>query len=135
VHTLSKSTPHPVDAHVGARIRLRRKMLGASQSQLGQALGLTFQQLQKYERGSNRISASRLHDLAVHLDTPVAWFFEGLAEPGADHRNIQQLAQLEAFLSSSDGADLAAALPRLPSRQRRQVLALVHSLVGVEAWP
>jgi transcriptional regulator with XRE-family HTH domain len=129
---LSNPTPHPVDVHVGARIRLRRKMAGASQSQVGQALGLTFQQLQKYERGSNRISASRLHDLARHLDTPAAWFFEGLAGPEVDDENARRLAQLEAFLASPDGADLAATLPRLPARQRRQVLALVHSLVGVE---
>ncbi len=126
------ATPHPVDVHVGARIRLRRKMRGASQAQLGEALGLTFQQLQKYERGTNRISASRLHDLSVYLETPVAWFFEGLARPEADDESARLLVQLEAMLATPDGADLVAVLPRLPSRQRRQVLALVHSLVGVQ---
>lgn len=129
---MSKPTPHPVDLHVGARIRLRRKMVGASQSQLGQALGLSFQQLQKYERGTNRISASRLHDLATYLDAPVAWFFEGLTEPGPDQEGAERLARVEAFLSSPDGADLATALPRLPARQRRQILALVRSLAGEE---
>ena len=129
---MSNPTPHPVDVHVGARIRLRRKMAGASQNQLGQALGLTFQQLQKYERGANRISASRLHDLSVHLETPVAWFFEGLAPPGADEESARSLIALETLLSTPDGADLIAVLPRLAARQRRQILALVHSLVAVE---
>ncbi|RRN63479.1 helix-turn-helix domain-containing protein [Caulobacter sp. 602-1] len=132
---MSNSTPHPVDVHVGARIRLRRKMAGASQNQLGQALGLTFQQLQKYERGANRISASRLHDLSVHLETPVAWFFEGLVQPGVDEESARRLIALETLLSTPDGSDLIAVLPRLPARQRRQVLALVHSLVAVEGLP
>lgn len=129
---MSNPTPHPVDVHVGARIRLRRKMVGASQNQLGQALGLTFQQLQKYERGTNRISASRLHDLARHLETPVGWFFEGLVGPEVDDETGQRLMVLETFIATPDGADLAAALPKLPQRQRRQVLALVQSLVGLE---
>lgn len=128
---MSNPTPHPVDVHVGSRIRLRRKMAGASQNQLGRALGLTFQQLQKYERGSNRISASRLHDLAAHLDTPVAWFFEGLDGPGVSAEGARELANLETLLAAPDGADLVALLPRLPAHQRRQVLALVRSLVEV----
>jgi transcriptional regulator with XRE-family HTH domain len=105
-------------------------MAGLSQSQLGEALGLTFQQLQKYERGANRISASRLHAVAVRLQVPVAWFFEGLADPAAGAPADPRLADLSLFLSGPEGAELALALPRLPSHQRRQILALVRSLAG-----
>ena len=73
--------PNPVDVHVGARLRLRRTLLGMSQEKLGQAIGLTFQQVQKYERGANRIGASRLYDLSRVLDVPVSFFFEEMA-PG-----------------------------------------------------
>jgi len=72
--------PNPVDVHVGSRVRLRRTLLGMSQEKLGDAIGLTFQQVQKYERGANRIGASRLYDLARVLDVPVAYFFEELAD-------------------------------------------------------
>src|ERR1700683_3458182 len=74
--------PSPIDVHVGARLRLRRTLLGMSQEKLGQAIGLTFQQVQKYERGANRIGASRLYDLSRVLDVPVSFFFEEMA-PGA----------------------------------------------------
>jgi len=68
--------PNPIDVHVGSRVRLRRTLLGMSQEKLGEAIGLTFQQVQKYERGANRIGASRLYDLSRVLDVPVAYFFE-----------------------------------------------------------
>jgi transcriptional regulator with XRE-family HTH domain len=74
--------PNPVDVHVGSRVRLRRTLLGMSQERLGDALGLTFQQVQKYERGANRIGASRLHELSRVLDVPVAYFFEEMASGG-----------------------------------------------------
>src|SRR5262249_48391300 len=88
--------PSPIDIHVGSRVRLRRNMLGLSQEKLGEAIGLTFQQVQKYERGANRIGASRLHDLSQVLDVPVSFFFDntdpvrapaipaGFAEPVAE---------------------------------------------------
>src|SRR5213592_3191219 len=88
--------PNPIDVQVGARVRLRRNMLGLSQEKLGEAIGLTFQQVQKYERGANRIGASRLHELSRVLDVPVAFFFDdmdpvrapaipaGFAEPAAE---------------------------------------------------
>jgi len=72
--------PNPVDVHVGGRVRIRRMLLGLSQEKLGDALGLTFQQVQKYERGANRIGASRLFDLSRVLDVPVAYFFEDMPE-------------------------------------------------------
>lgn len=88
-------TPNPIDVRVGARLRLRRNMLGLSQEKLGEAIGLTFQQVQKYERGANRIGASRLHELSRVLDVPISFFFDdtdpvrvpalgGFAEPPAE---------------------------------------------------
>ncbi len=76
-HIVSKHGPHPIDVHVGARVRLRRNLLGMSQTQLGESLGLTFQQIQKYERGVNRVSASRLYQMSHILDVPVSFFFDG----------------------------------------------------------
>ncbi len=78
--TVAKHGPHPVDAHVGSRVRLRRTLLGMNQTQLGEALGLTFQQVQKYERGTNRISASRLWHLTEILDVPLSFFFDELVD-------------------------------------------------------
>ena len=76
---LPSGKPHPVDVQVGARLRLRRTLLGMSQEKLGEAIGLTFQQVQKYERGANRIGSSRLFDLARVLDVPVSYFFEDMS--------------------------------------------------------
>src|SRR3954464_8804994 len=73
--------PNPVDMHVGGRVRMRRKLLGVSQEQLADSLGLTFQQVQKYERGANRVSASKLYEIAKTLQVPVSFFFDGLADP------------------------------------------------------
>ncbi|MEM7169223.1 MAG: helix-turn-helix transcriptional regulator [Pseudomonadota bacterium] len=75
--------PNPIDMHVGSRVRLRRTLLGLSQERLGEAIGLTFQQIQKYERGANRIGCSRLFDLSRVLDVPVEYFFEDLSEEAA----------------------------------------------------
>ncbi len=72
-------TPHPVDVHVGARVRMRRTLLGMSQTTLGEAIGLSFQQVQKYERGTNRIGASRLFDMSRVLDVPVEYFFDDMS--------------------------------------------------------
>ncbi|MEW5729582.1 MAG: helix-turn-helix transcriptional regulator [Pseudomonadota bacterium] len=72
--------PNPIDVHVGARVRLRRTLLGMSQEKLGEALGLTFQQVQKYERGANRVGASRLFDLSRVLDVPVSFFFDDMTD-------------------------------------------------------
>ena len=80
--TLNEASP--IDRHVGARIRMRRKILGVSQEKLADSLGLTFQQVQKYEKGANRVSASKLYEIAAALQTQVAYFFEGLADPSAE---------------------------------------------------
>jgi transcriptional regulator with XRE-family HTH domain len=98
--------PNPIDIHVGSRVRLRRNMLGFSQEKLGEAIGLTFQQVQKYERGANRIGASRLHDLSRVLDVPVSFFFDdmdpvrapaigGFGEPAADSFDADPLRKRE----------------------------------------
>lgn len=78
-HGRGSGKPNPIDVHVGQRVRLRRTLLGMSQEKLGEAIGLTFQQVQKYERGANRIGASRLFDLSRVLDVPVGYFFEEMA--------------------------------------------------------
>lgn len=85
------STPDPVDVHVGSRVRLRRTLLGMSQEKLGQALGLTFQQVQKYERGANRIGSSRLYQLSQILDVPISFFFDDMAmEAGSPAPGLAQ---------------------------------------------
>jgi transcriptional regulator with XRE-family HTH domain len=129
--------PNPVDLHVGARIRMRRRMLGVSQERLADALGLTFQQVQKYERGANRVSASKLYEIAASLQTPVAYFFEGLVDPtgaGSDSGQVTHEQSVHAFLMTPEGLELAKAFPRLPrGRVRRRVLELVRALAGVDA--
>jgi transcriptional regulator with XRE-family HTH domain len=126
--------PNPVDVQVGARVRLRRNMLGLSQEKLGEAIGLTFQQVQKYERGANRIGASRLHELSRVLDVPVSFFFDdtdpvrapaipgGFAEPPVEAfesdplRRRESIELIEAYYAIDDAAvrrrmfDLAKAL-------------------------
>ena len=81
MNTSAEARPEPVDVIVGARIAARRREMGLSQSDLARALSITFQQVQKYERGANRVSASKLYDIAAALRTPIAWFFEGLPAP------------------------------------------------------
>ena len=78
--TIAEHGPHPVDVHVGSRVRLRRTLLGMNQAELGKALGLTYRQIQKYERGTNRISASRLYHLSLIFGVPMSDFFEGLED-------------------------------------------------------
>lgn len=95
--------PNPIDVHVGARVRLRRTLLGMSQERLGEALGLTFQQVQKYERGHNRISASRLFDLSRVLDVPVNFFFDDMAEELRERpRDLPPVPSLPAAAGTPD---------------------------------
>ena len=125
-------SPNPVDLHVGGRVRMRRKMLGVSQERLAEALGLTFQQVQKYERGANRISASKLYEIARFLSAPVAYFFEGLTDPSLGASAVQDDGSeqhVHGFLMTSEGLELAAAFPRIGrSRLRRRILDLVRAL-------
>jgi transcriptional regulator with XRE-family HTH domain len=120
--------PHLVDIHVGARIRMRRKSMGLSQTQLADSVGITFQQLQKYERGSNRVSASKLYGMAVTLQTSVAWFFEGMTVlDGAGEGDKVTLA-VRRFMATEEGVELASLVPQLPMAQRLQILALAKTL-------
>lgn len=94
----------PIDAHVGSRIRLRRTLMGMSQERLGEALGLTFQQVQKYERGANRVGASRLFDLSRVLDVPISFFFDDMPEPlSASHGTHQTTRAAGGFAEAQDG--------------------------------
>jgi transcriptional regulator with XRE-family HTH domain len=125
--------PHPVDRHVGLRIRMRRKELNISQERLAEALGLTFQQVQKYERAANRVSASKLFEIARALNASVAYFYEGLA-PGDEHETPPAPnLEAHAFLLTAEGAELATLFPKLGrNRVRRKVLELVRAIVGAE---
>ena len=130
--------PNPIDVHVGARVRLRRSLLGLSQERLGEALGLTFQQVQKYERGANRIGASRLYDLARVLDVPVAFFFDDMSDevarrsprlmtPGLAEEPAE--APAPDLMSRRETAELVRAYYRIADpRVRRRVLDLAKAL-------
>ncbi|HLW90710.1 MAG TPA: helix-turn-helix transcriptional regulator [Roseiarcus sp.] len=127
-----KKAPNPIDKHVGARLRMRRVLVGMSQEKLGDALNITFQQIQKYEKGANRIGASRLQQLARVLDVPPAFFFEGApsSEPtqgGFSER--QSSSYVVDFLSTAEGLQLnrSFALIRDP-KVRKRILDLVASL-------
>jgi transcriptional regulator with XRE-family HTH domain len=95
--------PSPIDVHVGSRIRLRRTLLGMSQERLGEALGLTFQQVQKYERGVNRVGASRLFDLSRVLDVPISFFFDDMPDSVASNYSAGSARRAAGFSESHDG--------------------------------
>ncbi|HHK73617.1 MAG TPA: XRE family transcriptional regulator [Rhizobiales bacterium] len=135
---MTKKTPHPVDVHVGSRVKFRRVVQGMSQEQLGSTLGLTFQQVQKYEKGTNRISASRLWDIGDALGVKVSFFFEGLrdldvsaggfADAGQAHFNRQ--------VNSTEGLKLNRYFTQIEDPQiRKKILELVKtlSLAGKES--
>ena len=128
----AEHSPNPVDIHVGLRIRLRRKELGVSQERLADSIGLTFQQVQKYERATNRVSASKLWEMARALKTSIAYFFDGLGEPAnapALTTSEPSSAPLQAFLLTPEGLELAAAFPKIKrARVRRRILELVRTL-------
>ena len=132
-------TASAVDAHVGSRVRLRRVLLGMSQEKLGQAIRLTFQQVQKYERGANRIGASRLHELSRVLDVPVSFFFddmpEELASPsGRPFRGLTERAQAayeESSLTRRETLELVRAYYRIGDpKVRKRLFELTKSLAG-----
>jgi transcriptional regulator with XRE-family HTH domain len=131
---------NPIDKHVGERVRMRRMLLGMSQERLGEHLGLTFQQVQKYEKGVNRIGASRLFDLAQVLGVPIQFFYEnmpssvsglaaapGMAEPGSE-------TYVADFLSSRDSVELNKAFARITDpRVRRSIVDMVKSVAGEDS--
>ncbi len=109
-----------VDRHVGSRVRMRRLMLGLSQTQLGDALGVTFQQVQKYEKGTNRISASKLQHISQILQVPVAFFFEGA--PGGIGGTAESPSYVNEFLATSDGVALTKAFTRIENTKLRRLI-------------
>jgi transcriptional regulator with XRE-family HTH domain len=132
--TMAKKSPNPIDTHVGKRVRMRRKMLGMSQGKLADALGLTFQQVQKYEKGTNRISASRLQHIASILQVPIPFFFEGaptLPEQAYGLDEAPSPAYVSDFLATSDGLALTKAFMRIQSAKLRRCIAdLVEQIAG-----
>jgi transcriptional regulator with XRE-family HTH domain len=129
---MSTKSPNPIDKHVGSRVRMRRKMLGMSLEKLGDALGLTYQQVQKYEKGTNRISASRLQQSAHILQVPVTFFFEGVPSlPGAP--KVKGLAPspdyVSDFIATSAGLALIEAFTRIKdAKLRRRIVDLVEDI-------
>ncbi len=134
-----ESRPNPIDVHVGSRIRLRRTLMGLSQERLGEALGLTFQQVQKYERGVNRVGASRLFDLSRVLDVPIAFFYDDMPEsvggPRSPNRPVTGFGdQQDGFgddtLNRRETLELVRAYYRITDAGvRKRVFDLVKSLV------
>jgi transcriptional regulator with XRE-family HTH domain len=124
--------PHPIDVHVGTRVRLRRNMLGMSQEKLGEAIGLTFQQVQKYERGANRIAASRLYELGKLLDVPVSFFYDD-TDPVRAPPVSKTEAVVPGSLSSPDTLELVDAYYGIAdSAVRRRMFDLAKSLALTE---
>ncbi len=118
-------SPNPIDVHVGSRVRLRRTLLGMSQEKLGEAIGLTFQQVQKYERGANRVGASRLYDLSRVLDVPVGFFFDEMTEEVAGASPGQ--------IRGNGGLPLDGIEPELDPMAKRETLELVRAYYRISS--
>ena len=133
----NKKKPNPTDMHVGSRIRLRRNMLGMSQEKLGENLGITFQQIQKYEKGTNRVGASRLQAIANILGVPVAFFFEDLPghQPaGGGFAEDSATAFALEFCTSAEGLQLNRAFVKIADlKVRRRIIDLVKSLAAEDS--
>ncbi len=132
---MTKKTPNPIDKHVGSRVRMRRMMLNMSQEKLGDGLDLTFQQVQKYEKGTNRIGASRLQAIATILQVPVSFFFEGAPHlPG--HSGMGEApspAYVSDFLATTDGLSLTKSFMKIRSnKMRRRIVELVEMIASEE---
>ncbi len=120
---------HPVDVHVGKRVRHRRWLIGMTQQQLAEKVGIKFQQIQKYETGANRVSASRLWDIADTLEVPVSFFFEGLEE---EHKESAGNSMLPAdLMGDKEALDLVRSYYAIPENQRRRLFELARVLSDV----
>ncbi len=133
--TVTKKQTNPIDALVGNRVRVRRMLIGMSQERLGELLGLTFQQVQKYEKGINRIGAGRLYQVAHILGVPINYFYEGAVEQTNAVNNDMPNPPVMEFLSSGEGLQLSLAFMRIKDgKVRKRVIDLIKSLGdGVEA--
>jgi transcriptional regulator with XRE-family HTH domain len=133
---MSTKAPNPVDKYVGSRVRMRRIMLGMSQEKLGEALGLTFQQVQKYEKGTNRVGASRIQQISEILQVPVSFLFEGgpSAAAGPDGFNeATSPAYVSDFLATSEGLALTRAFTRITdAKLRRSIVEMVEQIAARE---
>jgi len=133
---MSIKAPNPVDKYVGSRVRMRRIMLGMSQEKLGEALGLTFQQIQKYEKGTNRVGASRLQQISEILQVPVSFLFEGGPSGivnGELSAESASPAYISDFLATSEGLALTRAFTRIPNaKMRRSIVDLVEQIAARE---
>ncbi|MBB6308770.1 helix-turn-helix domain-containing protein [Xanthobacter tagetidis] len=131
---MAKKAPNPIDKHVGARVRMRRMMVQMSQEKLGEHLGITFQQIQKYEKGTNRIGASRLQQISTVLGVPVAFFFEGAPSVGPEVDGVTEShspTYVADFLATSDGLALTRNFMRIPdAKVRRKIVDLVTAIAG-----
>lgn len=121
--------PHPVDVHVGKRIRHRRWLVGMTQQQLAESVGIKFQQIQKYETGANRVSASRLWDIADALDVEVSFFFEGLDQEN-DDKDTGDMVPAD-LLGDKEALDLIRSYYAIPENQRRRLFDLARVLSDV----
>ena len=125
--------PNPIDKHVGSRLRMRRMMLGMSQEKLGDAFGLTFQQVQKYEKGVNRMGASRLQQAADILEVAVPFFFEGAPGGHIEGGDTLSPAYIDDFVSSEEGLRLIKAFIRIARPAvRHRIVNLVQEIAGVD---
>ena len=133
---MSTKAPNPVDKYVGSRVRMRRIMLGMSQEKLGEALGLTFQQIQKYEKGTNRVGASRLQQISEVLQVPVSFLFDGGpsgAVNGGASADGASPAYIADFLATSEGLALTRAFTRIAdAKLRRSIVDLVEQIAARE---
>jgi transcriptional regulator with XRE-family HTH domain len=132
---MSTKAPNPVDKYVGSRVRMRRIMLGMSQEKLGEALGLTFQQVQKYEKGTNRVGASRIQQISEILQVPVSFLFEGgpSGAAGTDSGEGTSPAYVSDFLATSEGLALTRAFTRITdAKLRRSIVEMVEQIAARE---
>ena len=128
---MAKKVPNPIDVHVGSRVRIRRVELGMSQGKLGDALGITFQQVQKYEKGTNRIGASRLQHVSGILQVPIAYFFEGTPGQMKAKGNPPSSTYVSDFIATTDGLTLAKAFTQIKNANvRHQIVKLVNEIAG-----
>lgn len=137
---MAKKTPNAIDRHVGSRLRMRRVLMGMSQEKLGEHLGVTFQQVQKYEKGMNRMGASRLQNASRALEVPVEFFFRDAPQFESAHKGtpissdaLEDGNHVADFLSSNEGIELNQAFVRIKDRKlRRRIVELVRAAAGVD---
>jgi transcriptional regulator with XRE-family HTH domain len=135
---MPSKAPNPVDRHVGSRVRMRRLMVGMSQERLGDALGLTFQQIQKYEKGTNRIGASRIQQISEILQVPVSFLFEGVPGGAVSAEGVSDApspAYVADFLATSEGLALIRAFTRIPDLKLRRAIVDLVERIGARETP